>query len=239
MSIVNRPDRDESGMTAVEVVVASVLMLVVLVMASTTVYIAAATTRHSINQGNSLSPALLASQEVEQILSSAWTPVNGVPNITNDCTGNSSGGAFASGNGPFAASGAGTAEVTFCALNLGASTAYTYDLYLKPASGAKPCTTVGGCSGLELDQWPAPGCSPCKTVTKWFVPGINYESVTPFSYYYGSGSNLTSTSTLSQIQVVKIYLTAPANTSNAPSTNMPGTGVQRYVVLSNTLSGMS
>lgn len=226
-------------MTAVEVVVASVLMLVVLVMASTTVYIAATTTRHSINQGSSLSPALLASQEVEQIVASAWTPVNGVASITNDCTSNSSGGAFASGNGPFVAGGAGSAEITFCALNLGSSTAYTYDLYLKPSSGAKPCTTVGGCSGLELDQWPAPGCSPCTTRTKWFVPGINYESVTPFSYYYGSGSSLSSTSTLSQIQVVKIYLTAPANTTSAPSTNMPGTGVQRYVVLANTLSGMS
>jgi Flp pilus assembly pilin Flp len=239
VSLVTRVHRDERGMTAAEVVVASALMLVVLIMASSTVYIATTTTRHSIKQGTSLSPALLATQEVEQILSSAWTPVNGVPGITNDCTGNSSGGAFASGNGPFVAGGAGTAEITFCSLNLGSATAYTYDLYLKPTSGAKPCTTVGGCSGLELDQWPAPACSPCTTITKSFIPGINYESVAAFSYYFGSGSSLTSTSTLSQIQVVKVYLTAPANTSSGPSTNMPGTGVQRYVVLSNTLSGMS
>jgi hypothetical protein len=239
MSVVSRWRTDEAGMTAAEVVVASAVLLILLAIVSSTVYIATTTTRRSINQGSSLNPALLAAQSVEQILSSAWTPVNGVPGVTNNCTSNSSGGAFASGNGPFVAGGAGAAEVTFCSLNLGSSTAYTFDLYLKPSSGPTPCTTAGGCTGLELDQWPAPGCSPCKVTTKWFVPGINYESVTPFTYYYGSVHSLTPTSTLSQIQVVKVYLTAPANTSKAPSTNMPGTGVQRFVVLSNALGGLS
>jgi hypothetical protein len=217
----SRMRRDESGLSLAEVMIASTISLAVLVMVAISLQAASGTATRSLSQSQTLAGPLVAAQEGQRILSSAWTPTTGVSSVTNDCTSNKTGSSFASGNGPFVS--VSSTDLQFCSFDLGATTAYTYELYL----------TSTGCSTttcLRLEKWPAPGCSPCTVTTKWTVPALG--SASTFGTYYYLGTTLTATSTLSQIQVVKLDMTASATSS------LGGTRVQRYAVLSNTLGGL-
>lgn len=219
--------RGEEGFSLPEVLVAVLIGAVVLSMVSMA---AVATTRSASDAtalGSSTGPALIAVDGVQQILSAATdaAPFDGA----FDCAGTTSGGAFPSGTGPFAATPTmpSSNSIEFCAVRSGSTTAYTYELYFPNATG---CT--GTTCTLELDQWPAEGCTgtTCTTVvvSKW----ADVSDASPFTFYCYSGGWTTSGCTAGSIEAVRVSLTV-----SAPGDE--GVAVQRMVVLPNTLNGGS
>ncbi|HZU79208.1 MAG TPA: hypothetical protein VE991_04780 [Acidimicrobiales bacterium] len=232
--------RDESGVSLVEMVIATAVSLVVLLAVTATVNIANDTTSKTYRQGASLPAALFAAQSIQRALGSSYDPYLGSLNgtITNDCATTSAGTTQYTDSGGtsgiFVSSG--TNEVTFCGFTPGSSTAYTYDLYLGPT---KPCFT--SCT-LTLVQWPCTvagmgdaSCAGTTLSTKWVVSGVSQGSLhnAVFTYKSISGATWsTAPSPSSSTQVIEIDLQGVQYSSSGPE-------VVRDVVLPASLKGMS
>lgn len=221
---------EEDGFTLVEVMVASFVALVVLCMASMSTIALTRTSVGAIQRGSATGPALLAVQDVQQILSRAWTP-NTTSDVTSDCAGGTDGQSFQSGNGPFVPlSGApvSATDLMFCAVDEhDASTAHTYELHFTNCSGAGQCD-------LELDEEPAYGCTgTCSAQVAWSMDGVS-DTGTPFSYFESTSWTTPvapSHVTLDEVQAIDVTLAV----TNAATGGSSATSVERLVLLPNTL----
>lgn len=228
---------DESGLSLVEVLVASTVALIVLLAVSSTVYMAGKTTTTTIHQGSALPGGLFAAQDAQRALASAWDPhLGAVSGITNDCSTSAAGTTQFTDSGGTQGAFVSTAtnEVAFCGFIPGSSVAYTYDLYLGPTNG---CTS--SCT-LTLVQWPCavswdPSCSATSKSVKWAVSGISQGALNGTAFLYkkeSGGSWSTQASPDHTTQVVELDLTAVNSSTNGPE-------IVRDVVLTGALKGMS
>lgn len=176
---------DEAGFTLVETMIASIVALVVLTMISFSVITLTQTSVGAIQRGSSTGPALLVAQEIQQVLSGAVDPTSARAGVTFDCSFGSSGQEWpqSAGQGPFVS--ASSNDIMFCGLRNGSSTAYTFELHF-----VGNCASTSTCT-LELDQEPAPSCSPCNAQEVYSATGVS-SSGAPFSFYTESGSSWTS-----------------------------------------------
>jgi type II secretory pathway pseudopilin PulG len=235
--------RGESGFTFVEVMVASLIAMVVLSMVALSSVTITRNSVGAIQRGSSTGPALLAVQEVQQVLSRAWTP-NTSSNITSYCAGGDDGQSFATGNGPFVplaeTSPVSTTDVMFCAVDpTSPTTAHTYELHFTNSPGGSDCDASSQCI-LELDQEPAYNCSgSCTPRLVWSTSGISDSgspSTGPFTYYESRSTAFTtpvlpSNVTLGQIEAVQVTLAV----SNPAPGGSSSESVQRMILLPNTL----
>lgn len=231
-------DDRQGGFTLVEVMVATGIMLLVLVMVSTTTLMATSTSQNAANEGQSLGPALLAEQQAQKLLESAWTPSSTTTSVTNECTLSESGESFPSseGQGPFVE--ATTTEIQFCGIIGSSLTAYTYDMYLTG------CNSSASSCSFEIYKWGPPSGGSPKLVFK--EAGLS-GTAAPFSFWKAtstgamqqicSGCTPVPATDLSTIGAVQVTLNASATAGDSTSTFLPGTTLQRMVVLFNAGGG--
>jgi hypothetical protein len=182
--------------------------------------------RTEVQQGVTTSNVIVAVQAVQQALAGAWTPAS-ANGVTSQCAGGPNGQAWTA-SGPVATATA--TDVQFCGFRNNSSTAYTYELHFTG------CTS--SLCNLQIDQLGAPGCSPhCHSATV-FTDGDVSNLGNPFAFYTSSGGSWATTSTLSQIQAVRVTLVVPAISPTGSALN-DGTEVQRLIVLPNALGGGS
>jgi len=227
----------EEGFTVIEVVVASLILVTMLVTASVALTATTRASNSEAGQGATTSSAIIAAQEVENLLGGAWTPA-ATGGVSTLCAGGTGGQSFATGQGPFVT--ATTTTLMFCGFSVNASTAYTYDIHFTG------CTSSNVCA-LQIDREPAPNCNPCSSLTVFKLQGVS-DSGTPFVYDYYDTSTTPGTwtcvnaapsctgqppaSALSTVQAVTVTLT----TTTAKGA---GTQVTRKILLPNALGGWS
>jgi len=217
--------REEDGLTLVELALAGLVGVALLTMAAVATTATVHSSRTEVQQGVTTEGAILAVQEVQQTLSSAWTP-GSTGGVTSQCAGGADGQSWVTGNGPFVSVSA--TDIVFCGFRNNSSIAYTYELHFTHCTGTL-CT-------LELDQLGAPGCSPsCRSSVAFVQNGVSEVGI-PFGFYTANGGAWVTTATLSQIDAVQVTLVIPAlNPTGTTAGN--GTQVERLVVLCNAASG--
>lgn len=229
----SRVRRDESGLTIIEMLIASSIALSMLVAVSIGLTASGGASMREGTQGATTNQAIIDAAALQTFLSGAWTS-GSLAGVSTQCSNgaNGPGNAFPSGQGPFVT--ATSTDVMFCAFRNNSPTAYTYEIHFTN------CTTKHVCT-MKVDQQPAPGCSPCTVDTVVAAPGVSNQGATvggtlvaPFVYYFynTSSSSWQTTTTLSQIQAVQVSFTVYGSSG-------AGTSVQRLISLPNTIAGGS
>lgn len=238
-----RQDRDDSGLTAIELLIAAILLVVVVTIGFLVTTAMVGQANATQRTGSLTGPAQNGMQVLREFFAGAVpaqsvVAPSGTPGsqlYADGCANGSGGAAFPTGQGPFV-SATGT-DVVLCLVRSGANSAYTYHVYFSGST----CATTGNCT-LTVDQdppltvWAAPSTPKPTAVgtptTVEQIPNVvctqcitaSPTGALPFVFSNTSvalnsvGSPTVPTASLSQIQAVDVTLTIASSANHAGST---------------------
>ena len=164
-----RPARDDSGLTAIELLVATMLLVIVVTIGFLVTTAMVGQANATQRSGSLTGPAQNGMQVLRELFAGAVPAqsvtapgTSGTQLYADGCANGSGGGAFPSGQGPFVS--ATGSDVVLCLVRSGANSAYTYRLSFTGSS----CATTGVCS-LTVQQEPP--------LTGWSAPATPKPAV--------------------------------------------------------------